>query len=93
MYSHSNASIRKLCRTAASAAVLMSAALWASPAAALDPLVAQLGGETCPPCPSQGFLTGSAGYAVRWLLVIALFVLTSILAFALGRSRKRAEQS
>lgn len=93
MFQKSSASVRKLFRTAVSAAVLVSAALWAGPAAALDPLVAQAGGGTCPPCPSQGFLTGSAGYAVRWLLVIALFVLTSILAFALGRSRKRAEQS
>ncbi len=78
------------------AAMLVSLCVTASAWASTGPLgiLAQAGGADTCPCPGQsGFLTGTAGYAVRWLLIIALFVITCVAAFALGRSRKRAEQA
>jgi hypothetical protein len=76
----------------ATASVFLSA-LYGMPAWGASGVLGQAGQQACPPCPSQGFLTGTAGYAVRWLLVLALFAGSMALAFALGRSRKRAEES
>ncbi len=75
----------------AGAALAVTASAWA----ASGPLavLAQAGPGGCP-CPGQsGFLAGTAGYAVRWLVIIVIFVLSAVGAYALGRSRKRAEQA
>lgn len=74
------------------ASLAVTASAWASAGPA--GILAQAGPNVCPcPPPQPGFLTGTAGYAFRWLLVIAFFILTAVAAFALGRSRKQAEQA
>lgn len=73
------------------ASLAVTATAWASS----GPLgILAQAAPSCPACPAgSGFLTGTAGYVVRWLLILALFIITAVAAFALGRSRKRAEQA
>jgi len=76
---------------AAAGALAITGSAWA--ASGPNGLLGQAATNSCP-CPAgTSFLTSTAGYAVRWLLIIAFFVLSAVASFALGRSRKRAEQT